>query len=100
MAKTIKGMNSLGRFIRNKRKSKQWTLDDLEYYSGVSRAVISRIERGDRNPKLTHLKAIADAFDYPYEVLVYLSLDEDSISDKTKRDELIGIKDLIEQVMV
>ena len=49
------------RRVREERAERGWTLDELAARSGVSRAMISKIERGDSNPTAVLLSRLADA---------------------------------------
>jgi transcriptional regulator with XRE-family HTH domain len=51
--------------IRNLRETQGWTQEDLAEASGLSRDAVSRIERGDRGPRLETLEAIACALKIP-----------------------------------
>jgi transcriptional regulator with XRE-family HTH domain len=48
--------------VRNLRKSRGWTLEQLSSLSGVSRSMLSQIERGAANPTLGVAYRIAQAF--------------------------------------
>ena len=48
--------------VRSIRKSKGWTLEQLASLSGVSRSMLSQIERGAANPTLGVAFRIAQAF--------------------------------------
>lgn len=62
---------SLGDFIREKRKQKNWSQRDLAAAAGISNAEISRIEAGKRKePSTSVLKEIAKALDTPFEELL------------------------------
>ncbi len=52
----------IGPHTQGLRKSNGWTLDDLARASGVSRSMLSQIERGQANPTLATVWALADAF--------------------------------------
>jgi len=39
-------LNKLGLEIKSLRKSKKWSQDDLEKYSGITKRTISKIENG------------------------------------------------------
>ncbi|QSZ41613.1 helix-turn-helix domain-containing protein [Sulfurimonas aquatica] len=39
-------LNELGLEIKSLRKSKKWSQDDLENYSGITKRTISKIENG------------------------------------------------------
>lgn len=48
--------------VKNLRKTKGWTLEQLSSLSGVSRSMLSQIERGAANPTLGVAYRIAQAF--------------------------------------
>ena len=49
--------------IKQLRKRRGWTLEQLAEFSGVSRSMLSQVERGAANPTLTVAFRIAKAFD-------------------------------------
>ena len=62
---------SLGNYIREKRKEKDWSQRDLSAASGISNAEISRLEDGKRKePSPTVLKAIAKALNTPVDQIL------------------------------
>src|SRR2546423_7568102 len=54
--------DSLCRRVRELRRKKAWTLEELSAASGVSRSMLSEIERGNANPTLAVAFRIAGAF--------------------------------------
>lgn len=52
----------IGPHIQRLRKQRRMTLDDLARASGVSRSMLSQVERGQANPTLATVWALADAF--------------------------------------
>jgi transcriptional regulator with XRE-family HTH domain len=48
--------------IRSEREARSWTIAELADKAGVSKAMVSRIERGEANPTATLLVKIATAF--------------------------------------
>jgi transcriptional regulator with XRE-family HTH domain len=52
----------LARRVRELRRQRHWTLDKLSLACGVSRSMLSQIERGEANPTLGVTFAIAKAF--------------------------------------
>ncbi len=52
----------IGPHIQALRKARGLTLDELAQRSGVSRSMLSQIERGQANPTLATVWALADAF--------------------------------------
>jgi transcriptional regulator with XRE-family HTH domain len=53
----------LARRIRIERQARDWSLADLAERSGVSKAMISKIERGEASPTATVLLRLAGAFE-------------------------------------
>lgn len=49
--------------IRRARAARGWSLADLAGHSGVSKAMISKIERGEASPTVALLGRLAEAFD-------------------------------------
>lgn len=54
---------ALARRIQLERKARQWSMTDLAGRSGVSKAAISKIERGEMSPTASVLVRLANAFD-------------------------------------
>ena len=52
----------IGARIRTERESRDWSLTDLAEKSGVSRAMIHKVERGDSSPTATLLAKLSGAF--------------------------------------
>ncbi len=73
----------LGLRIRYRRKKRVWTLDQLADASGVSRAGISRIERGETVPSTTTLSRIAEALGVTFAELMPVHSDEEVVLLKT-----------------
>jgi transcriptional regulator with XRE-family HTH domain len=58
-AATLPATLALARRVKASRLSKGWTLDDLARASGVSRALISKVERGEVSPTAATLAKLA-----------------------------------------
>jgi transcriptional regulator with XRE-family HTH domain len=56
----------LARSVRQEREARGWSLADLAERSGVSRASISKIERGEASPTAVILVRLAGAFDLTF----------------------------------
>lgn len=56
-------LSALAQRIRLEREAKGWALSELAARSGVSKAAISRIERGEMSPTASVLVRLATAFD-------------------------------------
>ena len=50
----------LGARVRDLRRERGWTLEHLAERSGVSRAMISKLERGEKNPTLVVAAKVAE----------------------------------------
>ena len=50
----------VGRRVRALRRERGWTLESLAERSGVSRAMISKLERGEKNPTLVVAAKVAE----------------------------------------
>jgi|HubBroStandDraft_1064217.scaffolds.fasta_scaffold17378_2 transcriptional regulator with XRE-family HTH domain len=53
---------SLGNRIHAMRDSREWTLEQLAEQTGLSKAYLSRLEGGDRQPSIAALAALSQAF--------------------------------------
>lgn len=60
----------IGGRIRSERLARQWSLEDLSERSGVSRAMLSRIERRESSPTAELLVRIAAAFTMTLSTLI------------------------------
>ena len=56
--------------LKQEREARGWALADLAQRSGVSRAMISRIERAEASPTALLLARLAAAFGMPLSVLL------------------------------
>ncbi|MEW5288823.1 MULTISPECIES: XRE family transcriptional regulator [Erwinia] len=63
----------IGQKVKTERESRGWSLTDLAGYSGVSRAMIHKIERGESSPTATLLARLAGSFDMSMSQLIALS---------------------------
>jgi transcriptional regulator with XRE-family HTH domain len=56
--------------LKEHRKSRGWTIDQLADVSGLSRGFISQLENGKRNPGAETLLKLSDTFDAPMAALI------------------------------
>lgn len=75
----------LGKTIKDIRQEKKLSQEQLAKHCGISQTYLSQIERNQKEPTLTALKAIAISLEIPLPILFFLSLDEQDISPE-KRD--------------
>lgn len=88
-----------GEMVRMRRKELDWTQDDLEWSSGVSRTQISRIERNIAKPSFDTIGKLEEALQFPL-LKEFLEYSKSSVSDekspKSRKKVLRKIeKDLI-----
>ena len=69
--------SDFGIMMRDYRKRKKLSLDDLAVMVDSSKQVLSRYERGERTPKISAAQKIADALDVPLELLLGYEVHED-----------------------
>lgn len=72
MANSEKSIELLafGRALRNLRKEKKLTQDELSLYSRVDRSYISELENGEKAPSLLTITALARALHVKPSVLI------------------------------
>ena len=59
--------------LKHEREARDWSLSDLADRSGVSKAMISKVERGEASPTATVLGRLSGAFGLPLSVLLALA---------------------------
>ncbi len=72
--------NRLASRLSELRKSRKWSLDQLADLSGISRATLSRMEKGDVSPTAENLGRLCSAFGLPMSRL--LMMVEDSFAPR------------------
>lgn len=60
----------IGHKVRHEREARGWSLTDLAQQSGVSRAMIHKVERGESSPTATLLARLAGSFDMSMSQLI------------------------------
>jgi len=60
-AKETKYLKALGARIRELRKEKGWSQEELAFQCRLHRTYVGAIERGERNPSVINLKKIASS---------------------------------------
>lgn len=84
---------NIGETIKEIRKRKGLSQQELAKLSGISQTYLSQIEKmGIRNPSLEILHKISTALDLPFPVLSFLTLDYSDIA----KDKLPAFKKHIE----
>jgi transcriptional regulator with XRE-family HTH domain len=54
---------AFGQHIRELRKSKKWSQDELAFQAGLDRTYISGVERGERNISLVNIYRLLKSLD-------------------------------------
>src|SRR5579862_1681388 len=83
-------IRALGSKIRQIRKAAGRTLEDLAGNAGISRSMLSQIERGGAHPSIHTLRGIANALNLPIAVLFL----------EPGREALDTVHDLANEVVV
>ena len=81
--------SDFGTLMREYRKRKKLSLDDLASMVDSSKQVLSRYERGERTPKISAAQRIADALDVPLELLIGYEYHEDPDEAATAEVEML-----------
>jgi transcriptional regulator with XRE-family HTH domain len=74
-------LRSLGHRLRELRDARSWSLKRLSIESGISVAAIQKIERGETNPSLLTVLAVADVLGEPVDRLVAATRQASQISN-------------------
>jgi transcriptional regulator with XRE-family HTH domain len=74
---------AVGRRIRTERRARDWTVDQVAEKAGVSKGLVSQLERGVGNPSLGNLQKLAQALDLP---LSQLFLDGEPVAAPVAAD--------------
>lgn len=65
-------IETFGRNVRQARKDKGWTQEQLAFEAGVKRAYLSEVENGQRNVSLDVVEKLAKALGVSPEILMLL----------------------------
>ena len=76
----------IGARIRIERENRRWSLTDLAQRSGVSRAMINKVERGEASPTASLLGRLAGAFGLTLSMLLART-ETDQIGRLVRADE-------------
>lgn len=66
-------MSSLGSIIKQLRKEKKLTLNQLSNQTGISQPYLSQIESDKKNPSAVYLHKLSEVLDVPYSTLIKLN---------------------------
>jgi transcriptional regulator with XRE-family HTH domain len=80
---------ALAERLRDERRQRGWTLDDLAERAGVSKSLLSKIERDQVSPSLRTLKALADGLELPLAWLLHEDHLEQYIVRKDQRQQFV-----------
>jgi transcriptional regulator with XRE-family HTH domain len=65
-----RAVEQFGKKVRDARKARGWTQEDLAHESGLATVQVSRIERGVREIRLTTLLRLLAALEAPPDLLL------------------------------
>ena len=80
------------------RAQRHWSLDRAATETGVSKAMLGQIERGESSPTLTTLWRLAKGYEVGFSTLIEpieLSLEVDKAARVTPRDSALAVKTLL-----
>ena len=60
-----------GKRVRNARKNKNWSQEELASLAGINRAYMGEIERGGVSPSLNKMVQISNALEIDIAILAY-----------------------------
>ena len=69
--------------LREERRLRGWTLDDLAERAGLSKSLLSKIERDQVSPSLRTLKALANGLELPLAWLLRRTISSSTSSART-----------------
>lgn len=73
--------NAIGNQLKLARTNKDWSLDVASKNTGVSKAMLGQIERGESSPTVARLWNIATGFDLPLSYF-FLAIEGDELAKK------------------
>ena len=80
---------ALAQRLREERRLRGWTLDDLAERAGVSKSLLSKIERDQVSPSFRALKSLADGLELPLVWLLHEDHLEQYIVRKDRRQQFL-----------
>ncbi|HLS08795.1 helix-turn-helix transcriptional regulator [Lentibacillus sp.] len=96
--------NQFGKYLKEKRDEKGFTINQLSLYSGISAAQLSRIENGKRGvPKVENIQKLAESLSVPYDEIMRVAgyykpsdtkQQEQELPELSEKDERDIAKDL------
>ena len=84
-ASIVRLEQSLAARLRTEREARGWSLSDLAKHSGVSRAMINRVERAQASPTATLLGRLSGAFGLTLSTLLARAESDASGADRLMR---------------
>lgn len=68
--------------VRNLRRKKGWTQEELSYETGVDRGDVSRIESGEANPTLETISYFVAALETTYKEIFDFDENDNEVDDQ------------------
>jgi transcriptional regulator with XRE-family HTH domain len=81
----------IGRIVRRERVARGWSVAALAAEARVSRAMITRVERGQANPTATFLGKLSGAFGLPLSQLIARAEGEPARARTTAADQALWV---------
>ena len=89
---------NIGITIRELRKRKNLSQEELSGLTNISQTYISQIESGKKTPTLDVLQTIGEKIGVPFQIISFLSLNEDAIPEG-KREHYKAIEPAVKAMI-
>lgn len=87
---SLPGLKELGQRVRELRKAKSYSIETLANLSGVSKSMISKIERGEASPSTVVLAKVAEALAVTFSEMIAPRQDREVIVLPTERQPVLS----------
>lgn len=71
MSENVTDSNGMGQRLKELRKKYKYTQQDVADFLDISQSLLAKVEKGERNLKLTKLLKLCDVYNCSIEYLVY-----------------------------
>ncbi len=94
MDKVSIGRSTFGEWLRNQREQRQWPLRKVAALLDVDTSIVSKLERGQRQPQREYVDKLAAIFDEDVMVLLVMYLSDRvayELADERCSDEVLRV---------
>ena len=86
---------NIGKSIKLCRENRQLSQKELAEKSDISKAHISLIENGKRDPSFTTIEAIAEVLDIPASIIVFLAAEGEELAGDLDENDVNRLSELL-----